>query len=85
MGATVMIVDAGGGTVDFSSYEFTGVEPLSVEEIAAADCEYGVSCVQCANVRNLSTKASLKARRVSMCEQRSFFMVRTTLADSMSV
>ncbi|KAI0668088.1 hypothetical protein C8Q78DRAFT_1048352 [Trametes maxima] len=37
-GKSVMIVDAGGGTVDVSTYLFTSVDPLSVEEIVSADC-----------------------------------------------
>ncbi|EIW54761.1 uncharacterized protein TRAVEDRAFT_50899 [Trametes versicolor FP-101664 SS1] len=37
-GKTVMIVDAGGGTVDISSYAFISTSPLNVEEIASADC-----------------------------------------------
>ena len=37
--ASVMIVDAGGGTVDISTYKFVNTNPLSVEEIAAPDCE----------------------------------------------
>ncbi|KAI0656113.1 hypothetical protein C8Q70DRAFT_391425 [Cubamyces menziesii] len=37
-GQNVMIVDAGGGTVDISSYSFTSTSPLTVEEIASADC-----------------------------------------------
>ncbi|KAI0738324.1 hypothetical protein C8Q80DRAFT_1262843 [Daedaleopsis nitida] len=35
---SVMIVDAGGGTVDISSYSFVSISPVSVEEVAAADC-----------------------------------------------
>ena len=34
-----MIVDAGGGTVDISSYAFTSTTPIAVEEIATAECE----------------------------------------------
>ncbi|KAI0743084.1 hypothetical protein C8Q80DRAFT_1331185 [Daedaleopsis nitida] len=34
----VMIIDAGGGTVDISSYTFVSVSPVSVEELTAADC-----------------------------------------------
>ncbi|CDO71998.1 hypothetical protein BN946_scf184943.g33 [Trametes cinnabarina] len=36
-GESVMIVDAGGGTVDISTYTFTSTTPLAVEEIASAD------------------------------------------------
>ncbi|GJE96029.1 heat shock protein 70 family protein [Phanerochaete sordida] len=34
-GERVMIIDAGGGTVDLSTYLFTGMAPVSAEEIAA--------------------------------------------------
>ena len=34
-----MIVDAGGGTIDISSYVFMSVAPMSVEEVTPADCE----------------------------------------------
>ncbi|KAI0086044.1 hypothetical protein BDY19DRAFT_376420 [Irpex rosettiformis] len=37
-GSSVMIIDAGGGTVDLSSYHFLASSPLSVEEIAPPDC-----------------------------------------------
>ncbi|KAH9940117.1 uncharacterized protein BXZ73DRAFT_99114 [Epithele typhae] len=37
-GQSVMIVDAGGGTVDISSYGFISVSPLAVEEVTSADC-----------------------------------------------
>ncbi|OSC99572.1 hypothetical protein PYCCODRAFT_1394827 [Trametes coccinea BRFM310] len=37
-GESVMIVDAGGGTVDISTYSFTSTSPLAVEEVASADC-----------------------------------------------
>ncbi|TFK79391.1 hypothetical protein K466DRAFT_648875 [Polyporus arcularius HHB13444] len=35
---SVMIVDAGGGTIDISSYTFVSVSPTSVEEVTSADC-----------------------------------------------
>ncbi|VDB90859.1 unnamed protein product [Peniophora sp. CBMAI 1063] len=34
----VMIIDAGGGTVDISTYAFKTVEPVKVEEIAVPSC-----------------------------------------------
>ncbi|KAH9940122.1 uncharacterized protein BXZ73DRAFT_99118 [Epithele typhae] len=37
-GQSVMIIDAGGGTIDISSYEFASMSPLSVEEVTAPDC-----------------------------------------------
>ncbi|KAL6306646.1 hypothetical protein BKA93DRAFT_133315 [Sparassis latifolia] len=37
-GQSVMIIDAGGGTVDLSTYTFTSVSPVSVEEISPPDC-----------------------------------------------
>ncbi|KAI9060751.1 hypothetical protein FKP32DRAFT_1595071 [Trametes sanguinea] len=38
IGKTVMIVDAGGGTIDVSSYSFTSIAPLCAEEAVCADC-----------------------------------------------
>ena len=35
-----MVVDAGGGTVDISSYVINSTNPLGVEELAAPGCEY---------------------------------------------
>ena len=40
-GERIMVVDAGGGTVDISSYAFKSAAPLSVEETAAPDCRRG--------------------------------------------
>ncbi|GBE79274.1 hypothetical protein SCP_0204720 [Sparassis crispa] len=37
-GQSVMIIDAGGGTVDLSTYTFTSVSLMSVEEISPPDC-----------------------------------------------
>lgn len=37
-GDSVMIVDAGGGTVDISTYKFVTVSPMTVEEAANPDC-----------------------------------------------
>lgn len=33
-----IIADLGGGTLDFSAYQVTGVKPLQAEEVAAAIC-----------------------------------------------
>ena len=33
-----MVVDAGGGTVDLSSYLFTSTSPLNAREIATPGC-----------------------------------------------
>ena len=35
----VMVVDAGGGTVDLSSYVFTSTSPLKAREVATPGCE----------------------------------------------
>ena len=35
-----LIADAGGGTVDISSYVIRGISPLVMEEIAPPDCQY---------------------------------------------
>ncbi|CCM04625.1 uncharacterized protein FIBRA_06809 [Fibroporia radiculosa] len=37
-GHSVIVVDAGGGTVDLSTYKFEDMSPLSVEEVAVPDC-----------------------------------------------
>lgn len=38
-----MIIDAGGGTVDLSSFKFTSTDPVSVEEISPSACRLLVS------------------------------------------
>jgi hypothetical protein len=43
--ASVMIIDAGGGTIDISSYKFITADPVSAEEIAAPDCKLRASSV----------------------------------------
>lgn len=40
-----MIIDAGGGTVDISSYAFLSKAPVSVEEVVKADCMYILALV----------------------------------------
>ncbi|KAI0656119.1 hypothetical protein C8Q70DRAFT_1056985 [Cubamyces menziesii] len=37
-GKGIMILDAGGGTIDISSYSIASISPISVEEVTAADC-----------------------------------------------
>lgn len=39
-GSKVMIVDAGGGTVDLSTYTFVTKSPLTVEEVSTPDCQF---------------------------------------------
>ena len=39
-GKSVIIVDAGGGTIDISSYVFRSVSPVKVEEVTSPDCMY---------------------------------------------
>ena len=48
-GANVMIVDAGGGTVDISSYTFTNAAPISVEETAPSDCKFAADLTRYAD------------------------------------
>lgn len=38
-GKHIMIVDAGGGTVDLSAYNVVKTSPLNVVESSAADCK----------------------------------------------
>ena len=40
-GETVIVVDAGGGTIDLSTYTFLSTTPITVEEATAPDCTYG--------------------------------------------
>ena len=35
----VLIIDAGGGTIDISTYKIIGIEPLQVEELYESQCE----------------------------------------------
>jgi molecular chaperone DnaK (HSP70) len=35
----VIVVDAGGGTIDLSAYHMLSPQPATFEEIAAAECE----------------------------------------------
>ncbi|PCH36683.1 hypothetical protein WOLCODRAFT_157381 [Wolfiporia cocos MD-104 SS10] len=37
-GSGIMVVDAGGGTVDISTYKFSALSPLAIEEVVAPDC-----------------------------------------------
>ena len=43
MGSNVTVIDAGGGTVDISTYKFTGDSPVEIEEIVAPGCKCGLS------------------------------------------
>lgn len=52
----MMIVDAGGGTVDISSYAFVSTSPLTVEEIASADCKWYFRCGISAHTTELSIR-----------------------------
>ncbi|EJF61940.1 hypothetical protein DICSQDRAFT_161253 [Dichomitus squalens LYAD-421 SS1] len=59
-GKTVMIIDAGGGTVDISTYTFVSISPVSVEEITSADC-----ILQGSTRINLRAEKFLKERLAS--------------------
>lgn len=37
--SNVMLIDAGGGTVDISTYSFTSISPISLHELAPPDCK----------------------------------------------
>lgn len=47
-----IVADAGGGTLDISSYAIRGTSPLVIEEIAPPDCKYmrAMSFQQCSDV-----------------------------------
>ncbi|KAI0086059.1 hypothetical protein BDY19DRAFT_895433 [Irpex rosettiformis] len=51
-GQSVMIIDAGGGTVDLSTYRFTSSAPVVVEETAPASC-----------IMQGSTRVNMRARK----------------------
>ena len=40
-GEEVLIIDAGGGTIDISTYKVLNDEPLQVEELYEPECEFG--------------------------------------------
>ena len=40
VGNHVVVVDAGGGTIDISGYAIEGKNPLQVEEIFASECTF---------------------------------------------
>ena len=42
----MLIVDAGGGTIDISSYAVTGSDPLQVEELFEPQCESKFTRIQ---------------------------------------
>ncbi len=47
VGESVIIVDAGGGTVDVSSYHFVSTSPISVEEVTSPECESFLGDTRC--------------------------------------
>lgn len=34
-----MVIDAGGGTVDLSTYQFVNASPIAVQEVSSPGCE----------------------------------------------
>ena len=54
--STVMMVDAGGGTVDISTYRCTSSQPITLEELTRSDCKHG-TCF-CASEISLTAHAS---------------------------
>ena len=55
------MADAGGGTLDISSYAIRGTAPLVIEEIAPPDCKCPELCVRGRNADPL--------RQVSLLDQ----------------
>ena len=39
VGSKVLIIDAGGGTVDLSTYSFDSTSPITVSEVTSPDCK----------------------------------------------
>ncbi|KAI0310024.1 hypothetical protein OF83DRAFT_1071189 [Amylostereum chailletii] len=57
---TVMIIDAGGGTVDLSTYRFSDMSPLKVQEVAKPGCIFaGSDFVRRRATCNLTEKLTL--------------------------
>lgn len=40
MGRNIVVIDAGGGTIDLSAYSITSATPLSVSELFAPECKF---------------------------------------------
>ncbi|KAI0750416.1 hypothetical protein C8Q74DRAFT_1309969 [Fomes fomentarius] len=59
-GERIMVVDAGGGTVDISSYVFNSTSPLSVDELSTPDC-----IIQGSTTVNMRAEKFLKERLAS--------------------
>ena len=74
-GETVIIVDAGGGTVDLTTYTFITAAPIVMEEVAPPACTYNAHHL---SVFHLSSflQVSWRVRQESMSELRSFSKVR---------
>ena len=57
-----MVIDAGGGTVDFSSYHFLSSTPVSVEEVAPPDCKYTLGHSVCLHADTRHVQVFSKAQ-----------------------
>ena len=69
-GEQVLIVDAGGGTIDISTYTVTNNKPLQVEELYEPECKLDTSWLIC-SVDN-SRIRSAPRWRVRHCEGKSY-------------
>lgn len=69
-GANIMIVDAGGGTVDISTYNVKDSKDLSLEEIVAPECTFppsrmSASLTRCLKALSKGPRSSLSVRASS--------------------
>lgn len=71
-GQSVIIVDAGGGTIDLSTYRFASVSPMVVEEIVVPDC-----IMQGATTVDVRASILLKEKLKGSRRQRSKFSKTT--------
>ncbi|KAH8117833.1 hypothetical protein DFH11DRAFT_1740928 [Phellopilus nigrolimitatus] len=55
-GFRFVVADAGGGTLDMSSYEISGTSPLEMREITSTDCRFGGSLFVNMKARKLLQK-----------------------------
>ncbi|KZV77361.1 hypothetical protein PENSPDRAFT_597305 [Peniophora sp. CONT] len=55
-GTNIMIIDAGGGTVDFSTYSFENAAPIEIAELAAPAGIYQGSALVSQRARNMLTE-----------------------------
>lgn len=63
-GSEIVVADAGGGTIDVTSFRVTGLKPLQLKEAAAAECEQ-----HDASTTSITNRCTRPARRIYFCNQ----------------